>query len=518
MPGAETGDDARRRAAAVQRLVSMVRQAYEAGRFAQAETLCEQLLAQAKDDAQALYLMGSTLFAQRRYDESAAHLERAARRAPKNAAVRLTLARALKGCGRLRAALQQINRSLRLDPDGREAVEVKADILDASGEHEQVRTLLEPVREAYSHDAAVAYYLARGQEREGRRDDAIALARRGLAPRPVTEPRFGLEPDPSPTRVAQHDRAQRRRLGFFLGQLLERAEDFDGAFGAYETANLEEPVDLDPGPYHRLVDALIETFDAELLAHAPRAAHGLEHPILIVGMPRTGSTLVEQILDRHPLVHGAGESYVLRKIASGLPLAVGSADPYPLCVTSLDAEVADRVGREYVQALRATGPVAAQRVVDKNLANFENLGLVSLIVPRARVIHCRRDPVNTCFSCFATALDWISFDYATDLEAVGRRYLEYERLITHWNAVLGEPILEVDYEQLVDEQEAVTRTILEFLGLPWEDRCLRFHESSRPAATLSQDQVRRPVYRSSVRRADRFGAHLEPLRRVLGGA
>ncbi len=162
--------------------------------------------------------------------------------------------------------------------------------------------------------------------------------------------------------------------------------------------------------------------------------------------------------------------------------------------------------------------LSARRVVDKALANYCHLGLLELIAPQARILHCRRDPLDTCLSCFAQPLWPSAHPYTCNLEHLGAMYAGYERLMAHWRATLNLPVLDVHYEQLVADQEGVSREILEFCGLEWDPACLRYYDTGRVALTASYDQVNRPIYDRSVARHRHFEGHLKPLQRMLARA
>jgi hypothetical protein len=157
-----------------------------------------------------------------------------------------------------------------------------------------------------------------------------------------------------------------------------------------------------------------------------------------------------------------------------------------------------------------------QRITDKMLLNFLHLGLIALLFPQARVIHCRRDPLDTCVSCFFQNFRGLTF--TLDLADLGNYYRDYERLMDHWRRALPLPMFKVVYEDLVASPEDVSRRLIDFCGLPWDERCLRSHESSRPVRTVSKLQVRQPIYSSSVGRWRRYESHLGPLREALRGA
>jgi tetratricopeptide (TPR) repeat protein len=229
-----------------------------------------------------------------------------------------------------------------------------------------------------------------------------------------------------------------------------------------------------------------------------------ELPVFVVGMPRSGSSLVEQIVASHPDVHGAGEQTRLRALleaAAQLPDSAASQE---------DERTADAA----VEFLRRLSP-GAVRVVDKDLGNFMHLGAIHRIFPRARIIHCRRNPLDACFSAY-TKLFLGDFPFTYDLRELGLYYRGYHALMAHWRAVLPARIfMEVDYETLVSEP-LETRRLVHFLGLTWSDACARFFDTRRTVHTASAAQVRRPIYRTSVGRAAPMMAHLEPLAEALG--
>jgi hypothetical protein len=233
-------------------------------------------------------------------------------------------------------------------------------------------------------------------------------------------------------------------------------------------------------------------------------------------MMRSGTTLAEQILASHPRVYGAGELPLLGRLIESLPRRLGTGDGYPEAVRRLDRATTRALAAEHQQRLKGLGG-AAERVVDKMPANFLALGLIATLFPRARIIHCRRDPIDTCLSCYFHDFG-PSIPYTLDLRHLGLYYRAYERLMAHWAAVLPVPVFELRYEELTADQEAVSRRLVAFCGLEWDERCLRFHETRRVVRTASQLQVRQPLYRGSVGRWKRYEAFLQPLRDALAGA
>jgi hypothetical protein len=232
-------------------------------------------------------------------------------------------------------------------------------------------------------------------------------------------------------------------------------------------------------------------------------------------MPRSGSTLIEQIIDAHPEACGAGELDAMPGTVAELFRSLGVTQYGPELLEKLDQRILDRLAGRYLGLLKRHGRAPA-RIVDKRLDNFEHLALIGLLLPNARVIHSRRDPLDTCVSCHLQTLAPNKHPYAAHQRSLGLKYREYDRLMTHWQATLDIPILNVRYEDLVREQERVSREIIEFCGLDWDDACLAFHGTGREVRTVSYDQVRRPIYGSAVGRHRNYEKHLGPLREALG--
>ncbi len=303
----------------------------------------------------------------------------------------------------------------------------------------------------------------------------------------------------------------RMYLDFALGKALEDAGDFDGAFDHLSRANKLKRAAL---PFNlasetRLADRLMQTFDQAFFTH--RLGMGIESqvPVFILGMPRSGTTLVEQILSNHSQVFGAGEVNDLANLAGArvVPFPDASAD-----MTSADAAA---LGNDYVSGLRALAPDAL-RITDKMPRNFYFIGLIAMAMPNARIIHCRRSAMDTCFSCYSMHFP-LGQAFSYDLASLGGYYRNYRRLMEHWHRVLPGRVLDVDYETVVSDIDTMARRLVAHCGLEWEDACLDFHNSTRQVATASATQVRQPVHDRSVARWRRFESHLGELLEALGG-
>jgi tetratricopeptide (TPR) repeat protein len=309
-------------------------------------------------------------------------------------------------------------------------------------------------------------------------------------------------------------------LHFALANVLNYQAHYDEAFAHYEQANAlrrrvlqQSGKSFDRREHDRRFHLLLEFFTPEFFQRSRSLGLATEVPVFIVGMPRSGTSLVEQILSHHPAAFGAGELKEMGDLVVALPRLLRSAKGYPECLEDLDKDTARRLAAEYLQGLERLGGTTP-RVTDKMPDNFRHLGLIATLFPQARIIHCRREALDVCLSCFFQ--NFRVLYYTWDLEDLAFYYRRYEQLMAHWRAVLPLRICEVAYEDLVADQEGVSRRFVEFCGLEWDDRCLAFEENRRPVQTASKLQVRRPVYASSVGRWRRYAAHLEPLRQALG--
>ena len=305
------------------------------------------------------------------------------------------------------------------------------------------------------------------------------------------------------------------RYWFTLGKMLEDAGRHEESFDAYAEGNRakhdvtpwDEPAHLD------LQRRIISTFNREKLAgHAvPAAAEG-PTPIFIVGMPRSGTSLLEQVLATLPNIHGAGEITWLPEtlhVENGDPGADGGAFPHTLAEYSTDEYL--QLGRRYIERIRELAPTATH-VVDKLPDNFQHLGLIHLMFPNARIVHSMRDPMDSCFSCYSRLFIANNLGYTYDLGAVARYWVSYHELMRHWHEALpAGRVLDVSYESMVGDFENQARRLVDYLGLPWDDRCLGFHQNRRIVKTASVAQVRKPIYRTSVARWKPYEAHLGPL-------
>ena len=502
------------------------------GRHSEAESAYREALRLRPDMAEIHDGLGFALFSQQRYAEAVAAQHEAIRLQPEFARAHYYLGEALGRLGRLEEAYDAYCEVIRLKPDHvnswlnraflmtelgsldealasyRQALSLDARcataavgeawILEKRGEFTQAYTLLQPFLETEHPDVFAAVVFAALCRPLGRCDEAIALMERLLAQDgPIL------------------DNPKRATLHYELGRLYDKKNAFDAAFRHFAQGNelKGQSMPFNAPEHAQYIEALIQTYNSKFLSQAPRARDRSQRPVFIVGMPRSGTSLVEQILDSHPAVFGGGELLTMHAIVKDIPGLLGGQAAYPLCVANLSQAHVDQLAQRYLEHIKTLSPAAA-RVTDKMPTNFLHLGLINLLFPEAHVIHCMRDPLDTCLSCyFQNFGPWDS--YTQDLRSLGMFYREYLRLMAHWKAVLDIPILDIQYEELVADQEVISRKMIAFCGLEWDENCLRFFESKRTVATASHDQVRQPVYQRSVGRWKNYEAYLGPLKESL---
>lgn len=461
-----------------------------AGNLSGAARAYRELIAADPADAGLHYLLGCALVASLDLEAGLAALDEAIRLRPTVPEFFAMRAIALRASQRLDEAIEAADRGLAVDPRNLGALEVKGDLLFTRGEVEAGIRLMLPAYEAGCANPQYLATLARLLSSAGR----IAEARRVLE-RAVGAPGGG--------RAKAWPHMQ-------LGELLERTGDYAGAWRHYTAANAVRGAVFNPDLHEAAVAETMAAWSAERLARLPRAAGG-ERLVFIVGMPRSGTSLVEQIVASHPLVHGGGE---LNHIVGAAMRLIAPTAERPTIAARLDALTGEALEREAERIERAmTAPApGAERFTDKQPQNFLHLGMIGLLFPRARVIHCRRDARDTCLSCYTRLFGGgANQPFAGRLDHLGRYYRAYERIMAHWRGVLSIPVLDVAYEEVVSDLEGNARRMIEFVGLGWDEACLRFYETRRDVITESRDQVRRPIYASSVGRWKRFERELGPL-------
>jgi tetratricopeptide (TPR) repeat protein len=473
------------------------------------------------------YNIGASLQALNRHEEAIAHYARAIAIKPDYAQAHNNLGDALMKCERPEEALTHYERSVDIKPDVAEAQNRLGVCLHAlNRENSAIAHFTKAlvIRPDYA-DAHANLGLA--LESLGRLEEATRAFEKAIEHAPTVAKFYrwlfrskkAVAGDPRVTalialaqRKASLPRVERIELHFGLGKVFADLKQFDQSFRHLLEGNAlkRQEIVYDEGAMVRRLDRIRTVFSPEFMRSKQGVGNRSAEPVFILGMPRSGSTLIEQILASHPRVFGAGELDYFNRAATLIAGQHGARPQFLEQIRMLADEELVRLGSRYLCMIRNIAP-DAERVTDKAPSNFLLAGLIHLALPNARIIHARRDPVDTCVSCFAT-LFARGQPFAYELGELGRYYRAYERLMDHWRAVLPEGVmLEVRYEELVADFEGHARRIIDHCGLAWDAACLAFYKTQRPVKTASAPQVYQPLYNTSVGRGSCYGDLLQPL-------
>jgi tetratricopeptide (TPR) repeat protein len=439
--------------------------------------------------------LGALLVEAGQFEDALACFQRAVRHRPDLPKARSTLARSLAEEGKLDRAEALFRQSLSMDPDHVEGWVGLGRALEDLGDREAAQAAYRnALRRRPGHAPALGQYLA-------------------LLPKEKAEPRLLAYAHRALRNPEVKDEAK-ALIGYGLAKHLDAAGDFQAAAEAGTLANAARrraagPLDRDS--LKARVDCIIATYTREFFAARRSFGVGSDHPVFIVGLPRSGTTLTEQILAAHPLLHGAGELPALGRIAAA---TLEAGDQHWQAAARLDLARSRQLGKQYLRHLRNGAPRKRRRISDKAPLNLFHLGFAALLFPNARIVHCRRAPRDNALSIW---LENFKSDqtYATEFDDLAFFQAQCERLMAHWKEVLPLPVLTLQYEETVADLEGQARRLIDFLGVPWNSACLEFHASDRAVQTPSRWQVRQPIYARSVGRWKSYAPFLPELDRAF---
>ena len=386
----------------------------------------------------------------------------------------------------MKESKQYYTQALEVDSEHERAIAGLSEVYIADGNYEKAESMLESRIEKGSLQFGIIRTYAEVCNHLGEDGKAVPLLARYLED-------------------GSGDAAERSQAHFKLGKLLDASNEYGGAFEHFKKANELTPQKASPSSQLDFIDQVQVAFTRERINILPRTNIESELPVFVVGMPRSGTSLVEQILDSHAMIHGAGERLDIQNAHHRLL----AKDSFPGNIEILDADLLNDLSQKYIAALSELSENSL-RIIDKLPHNFLYIGLIELMFPQARIIHCKRNALDTCLSIYFQNMD-SSHTYAMDLSDLGKSYCAYLRIMEHWRQASGLSILNVDYEELVSDQEVVSRRMVEFCGLEWDESCLDFHNNKRMVATFSHSQVRKPMYNKSVDRWKHYQKHIDAL-------
>ncbi len=475
----------------VDTMIKLVNAFFETQLFTESILLYEQALTVLPDNALLHRQLGASLRRMGETEKAITCFEQALRLHPDDVRARINLARALRQLGRAEEAIDPLEEAIQLEPDNGEAHMELASAFRQLGQTELAVERLEQFL-SLRPSCGEAYY-------------RISMIRPKRELISVLEEVLS-DPDlPNDDAIYCH---------FALGTLLDDSKDFDQAFGHILMANT---LQRETFTYHaeetrQIVDRSINVYSKDYFAGKSRFGSTSSLPVFIVGMPRSSTTLIEQILSSHPQVHGAGETEAFPGVSRSIAQQFQYARPIPECMSLIDAKMAEEYSVRYLQQLALHCPTAA-RITDKFPQNFFTIGLIKTLFPDARIIHCHRNPLDNCTSLFFHF--FATFKATFELTELGQYYLQYQRLMSHWDNLFPGEIFTVQYEDLVLDQERVSKQLIEYVGLEWDEKCIDFQDNERNVLSPSNMQVRKPMYKSSIGRWKLYEKQLQPLVEVL---
>lgn len=504
----------------------------DTARLEQAEASFRRAIAFRKNYLEAMNNLGGVYLAQRRYDEALRILGDALKEHPGNAQTLLSIARAQNARGAYPLANRAVQTVLKENDKNVEALILAGQVSHELDRYDAALEFLEKALELQPKNIEALNYYGVALKSVGRLEDSRKAFIQALEAQPRAIGTYSnlvdLEKfsEDNPLFQAMARIASRLKnpkdvrylaLHFALGKAYDDIGNYEKAFEHYSLgASLKRPsLKFDEAEAHSFFGDIINTFSEKYFADNTFEGSPSKSPIFIVGMPRSGSTLAEQIISAHPKVFGAGEIKTLSYCVGAIRQKYPSLSKFPALAKVIKPSQLNAIARNYLSATNKLSN-SAPRVTDKLLTNFFFAGLIHVMFPNAKIIHTKRNPVDSCLSTF-TKLFKDDMPHSYDLGELGRYYVKYQELMAHWKAVLpSSAYTEIQYEELVADPEPHARRLIEFCDLEWDPQCLSFHESKRPVKTASVSQVRKPIYTSSVERWRRYGPQLNPLLKALG--
>ena len=482
-------------------------------------------LALQADDVATIINLGNVFHGLRRYTQSILRYQQALDLQPDNVQVHRHLGASYQRMGQTKKALKCFEKALSLRPDYIPARIKLAEVLRELGRAEEALVQVEKVidlkpdeteahvilglilRELGQADLAIERFegLLSTEPGCGHLYYQIAMIKPSQELIPVVEKLISDPKLPNGDAIFCH---------FALGNIFKSGKSFDQAFSHFLKANtLHRKTFLyDVKENSQTVDRLIEVYSKRLFQRKRQFGSDSKLPVFILGMPRSGTTLVEQIISSHPQVYGAGELRAIPAITLTIAQQLEFANPYPQCMSIFNRTMAEEYSDRYLQELALHCPTA-KHITDKLPGNFLRIGLIKTLFPDARIIHCQRNPLDNCISLFFHYFKRLKCSF--ELTELGQYYLQYQRLMSHWQNRFPGEIFTVQYEELVMDQETVSKQLIDYVGLEWDEKCLNFHNNERDVRTVSNLQVRQPMYKNSMNRWKPYEKHLQPLIDVL---
>ena len=476
-----------------------------------AERVYRDVLIQDPDDVDALRLLAGIAMRAKQWGDAEVLLEKSVALAPDYSQSWMDLGKARQEQDKIDAALEALQHAIRLEPLKPNAYAASGTASAMSGRHVEAIEYYSKALEMDAKHGGALSGMGHVLKTIGQQDEAIASYRECIRHNPghgeaywslanLKTFRFTKDDITAMEAQLEDDRLlaePRANFQFALGTAYEATKDFDGAFEYYRRGNenRRERENYDPVQTMDSHDEFIDAFSGEFLEQHAGEGCDSSAAIFIVGLPRSGSTLIEQILASHPDVEGTHELPELGRVGRSIGLKRDDRKAYPAAIRDLAAADFQMLGEEYLRRSERHRDLGLAHFTDKLPNNFVHAGFISLILPNAKIINARRHPIDSCLGTYKQ-LFARGQPFSYDLFELGEFYLQYERMMSHWNEVLPGKVLDVQYEDVVTDLEGQVRRLLSHCGLPWDDACLKFYETNRAVKTASSEQVRKPIYTS----------------------
>jgi tetratricopeptide (TPR) repeat protein len=441
---------------------------------------------------------GGALHSMKRYDEALSNYDHAIAIKSDYAILHYNRGHALLALKRYDEALASYDNAIFLEPDYAAAYHAKGVLLMNSGQMTDAEAMFKTALQLNPRSSSALYSLSTVRRFLTIDDPVVRKIQTALD----DSTHFGRDLD---------------ALYYALGKIYDDCGIYDQAFGYYRRANLLNNSKIIYNAYRveQITQNIKEFFTAEFLSRQSKFGSSDESPIFIVGMPRSGTTLMASILSNHPSIDTAGELTTIAESAARLPKMSDSDLPYPQVLQFISSDLATVLIQQYQKTLRNKTTAESKYVIDKYPLNFRYLGLIAVLFPKASVIHCTRHPLDTCLSNYFSRFT-LDYDYSFDLQNIAHCYTEYLKVMEYWRNALPMRLIELRYEDMVADTEQTARLALQFLGLEWDARCLAPHTNRHAVETGSNWQVRQPVYDYAMGRWRNYEKHLAGLTGLIG--
>ncbi|MDJ0711086.1 MAG: sulfotransferase [Woeseiaceae bacterium] len=500
------------------------------GNVQEAEKIYRDVLLRDPDNVDAMRLLAGVAMRAKQWGDAQTLLDRALEIAPDFYQGWMDLGLAKQEQDDIEGAVAAYKRAIRLDKHNASGYGAAATAYALAGQHEEALEYFGKALEQEPAHAGAMAGIGHVLKTVGQQEEAIATYRKCLEQNPghgetwwslANLKTFRFTDEEVDVMLAQVDSGRLpdeplANFEFALGKAFEDRDDYDRAFEFYNrgNSNRRQRERYDPVQTADSHDEFIRIFNKDFVAQHGNGGDNSNAPIFIVGLPRSGSTLIEQILASHPDVEGTHELPDLGRVARSIGLSRSDRKAYPGAVVELGDDDFARLGADYLERTQRHRPEGLPHFTDKLPNNYVHVGLLHLILPNAKIIDAKRHPLDSCLGSFKQ-LFARGQPFTYDQFELGEFYLEYRRLMEHWNEVLPGKVLAVQYEHVVEDLETEVRRILDYCELPWDDACLRFWETDRAVKTASSEQVRTPIYSSAKHRWRNYEKHLGPLIEVL---